>query len=348
MADIYSKYDTGNDTTGDGSIGNPYKTLAKSLSVANTAVANNFYLMADEPQSTIWTLPTVAGYTLRQQVIGTDASGVVTGVRRVITSTGGLANSYTNGGTVTYSWSWLNIHWYGYSDYVQLQGANQVGMFFCNCKIESCKGIAVVGATSSTYKYVDCEWLNCASGTGAVGGGYGSMHYRCKFINCSATTGSIVIGSTALCKLYNSLFIGCSTTSGVLISLVEMMSDCIVDNCSMSSSTANDLISVGGNGTIANVLITNCSGGGNADQFVVSFASNAPSNLVSNIAFFNNTGFAGDIGKTATTTGIMINTPLVLDSNPFSDITNLIYAPDYPYRRNAVKIGEYNYTPTGI
>ena len=35
MADIYCKFDTGDDTTGNGSLATPYKTLAKGMTVHN-------------------------------------------------------------------------------------------------------------------------------------------------------------------------------------------------------------------------------------------------------------------------------------------------------------------------
>jgi len=49
MADWYCDFINGDDTTGDGSVGLPYKTLQKVLTTAGTAgVTNNIYLLASE------------------------------------------------------------------------------------------------------------------------------------------------------------------------------------------------------------------------------------------------------------------------------------------------------------
>lgn len=42
MADIYIDYSTGDDTTGDGSVGSPYKTIATAYT--NSANGDTFYL----------------------------------------------------------------------------------------------------------------------------------------------------------------------------------------------------------------------------------------------------------------------------------------------------------------
>jgi hypothetical protein len=58
MAEFHANYDTGSDTTGDGSLGAPYKTVQKCLTEAGTTAETNVvYLLADEPLASTLSFP---------------------------------------------------------------------------------------------------------------------------------------------------------------------------------------------------------------------------------------------------------------------------------------------------
>jgi hypothetical protein len=89
MADWYCDFTNGDDTTGDGSAGLPFKTIQKALNTLSTAVYNTVHVMADEQLASALIMPTTTDGMI---ITGSSALSVP-----VITAGAGQAVSTQSG-----------------------------------------------------------------------------------------------------------------------------------------------------------------------------------------------------------------------------------------------------------
>jgi len=350
MAEIISNYNTGNDTTGNGTHATPYKTLAKSVSVMSAGDICSFE--AAEPVGSAITLPIYTDSTKISIIRGINSSGIDDGTRVALTSAS-LASLFTVSSN-TYAWSFRNISFEGFTTNVFNASAWSQGHTIFNCRFYQC---ASVGTASTNYRGAileDCEFDSCATGAGASAtllNSYGGSLRNCKFINCSsaAAGGTMIAGSTGGVDIFNTIFKGCTVATGSIVGGGSRLHDCIIDNC-VSTGLNSKLLSITAPSQCYNLLITNCShtNGSSTSAYIIYLATSSGLQYCRNIALYNNTGFNNTIVAVATGKGIVSNAPIALASDPWADNTNLILAPDYPWRRFAQKIGEFNYLPTVI
>lgn len=345
MANIYSKYDTGSDTTGVGTVANPYKTLGKSISVMSNGDACG--LLADEVVSGAIAFPSYSDYTKHNIIFGANAAGVADGTRRQISGNGAIANFGTFA-TASYPWNFIGINFYNFTDYIFSGSVATMTVNLINSKVDTAKGLFSSTAFRSGI-LLDFEAVNLVTtGSTTSMNLYAYMAKRCKFINCSVATGSFLTGSTGGLTLLDCIFKGCVSTTGALVSSISVANDLIIDNCSQPTSTINSLLTMLGGCYIGRVLITNCVGNTGATAAIIKFIGNGSANVGSDIAFWNNSNWLNKISTGATTKGITLNAPIDLPESPYADADTLRLSPTYLYRRVPVKIGEFNYSPVVI
>ena len=316
----------------------PYKTIGKFLSVMSAGdralLTSNFTL------SGALSFPTFTDNTKPSWIVGANASGVVDGTVRTISGAGSVANFGTFS-AASYPWNVQCIKLYDFTDYLITSPTATTTVNFFNCIIDTCKGLF-----STTYfrnmLLEDCEFVNCSAGTGYVAQVYGGSLKRCKFINCASTTGYIISGSTGGATIIDCIFKGCTTTTGYLIAGGIFLRNVIIDNCSQSTSTTNGFIGILAGGTVRNALITNCAGQNNASSAIIKFIGNSSSNIIDNVAFWNNTLWVAQLVCVATSSYLKTNFPIDLTESPYSDTDLLTLKSTYSWRRNPLKIGEFN------
>jgi hypothetical protein len=258
MANIFTNYISGNDTTGSGDILAPYKTVAKALTVQ--VQGDTIKVMADEVITAAWAVPVRNTRLTVNSIIGVNASGIEDGTRRVITQTGGV--SWMTSGA-SYQWSFRNFEVQGFTAAVPL-------------------------ATSATNAYSGAEWYNCkfkSCGTITGGNNFNTQNTfrKCVFEDIAVT--GIMMGNTTV----SSQFIGCtfrrcSTTaiaSNLLFAIV--IKSCLFADCStaryglQASSVLEDVI-------IDRFI---CTGTGNVDNAIISISQTIQNMAIRNILVTN-------------------------------------------------------------
>lgn len=154
MATLYCNFAIGNDGTGDGSVGNPYKTIQAALNAADISVFNVIAVMADELLTTpiVMPLTTAAGI----MITGAEAAAMP-----VITSPGAITTA-------------SGIYWR--MDYLKLvNGAAWTLTFQNTLKWTRCEIVVSGGVISSSGQFVDCY----IRGTGGTSGVSCSYTQRC-------------------------------------------------------------------------------------------------------------------------------------------------------------------------
>lgn len=194
MATYYVDIDTGNDTTGDGSVGNPYQTLDKGITVSTT---NDTVILAPSTTDYAWLTDTIpAGLTIKcltvpNMITGDWARVSGGGVARVYTLLGNFTsenivwyNNYPGGDKSCFFWS------------VNLTGITQV-LQFTRCVFDDIRTALSTGGrggmvgnsnsvtqptqTSITTNFDRCLFNNvkrfAASGAGGIGNSIGTINY---------------------------------------------------------------------------------------------------------------------------------------------------------------------------
>jgi hypothetical protein len=146
MATVYCNFATGSDATGDGSIGNPLKTIQASLNAVDISVFNVIAVLADELLTTPLVMPntTAAGI----MITGAEAAAMP-----VITSPGGITTA-------------SGIYWR--MDYLKLvNGAAWTLTFLNTIKWTRCEIVVTGGVSSNGAQFIDC-YIHGTGGTVGV------------------------------------------------------------------------------------------------------------------------------------------------------------------------------------
>jgi len=344
MARIFCNYTTGDDTTGDGSILNPYKTLIKGVSMISEA-NNSLGIIAPEPVNGTAALNLAsANYAIVKEVIAVDGAG------NEITT--GLA--LTNAGACDYlfsmhagssPWSIRGFDISGMNEYVfQSIGFYNYSGLYKNLKISACKGVGFSANMFNSTYWEDIEISNCSGGTVLF---YGTAYKmkRIKIIGCTASS-TLVYGTPSIDTM---IIHDCIT--GTAVMNIGISTNLIIDkirftnaanNCVFYNQLAID------NVLLRDIVSTISPTGYDSIGYLAVAVSK-----VYNLKSYGVTGFTNvfkNIAGSRYTYGyeVLAEDPLVA-ADYASDIFTL--KPTYPYRRVAKKIGESNdelYSVSGI
>jgi len=261
MADIYCKFDTGDDTTGNGSLATPYKTLAKGMTVHNKN--DVIKLLADELIATKVTLNTYAEYTY-STIIGVNAAGVEDGTRRRLYGNASCDYALYFGAASTYCWRISNIDFDNFTAYAIQTTHVHYNSIFSNFTVTRCNGllssISANLATIEDFVIDSCRGPYCIYATSAsirngiisnciIGNGYAiyttvsASRYRNIIISNVSVTGTnygILYPAGADIK---NLIIDRIAITGAVSNLINTcsMEDCIISNITMSGATSRQL-----------------------------------------------------------------------------------------------------------
>ena len=331
--DIYCKYVGGSDSSGEGTLIKPYKTLNKALSVHT--VGKQIGLLDNQPLASAETLPTYTTQVINS-IIGVNDSGVADGTRRRIYGTGSTTYAFNVG--ATYVWSMRNIDFDTFSEYVFNVTANYSYKFsMYNFSISNCKGLTsqISYGIGQTGEFVDGYVYNCSGGASVFAIQSGLVR-NIKFINCTATA-SILSGANNGGTMEHVVFSGCSINgpSYALISRMEG-ANVIIDRCACITS-ATTLIYIYG-GRIRNLLLT---------HITMSASTKILINCVVNTCFIENVNYFDCAGATvisqAANIGAIKKNVNELPSTPYQndDGIDFTYKPSYSGRRIIKNIGEF-------
>lgn len=219
MANRHCDYLTGNDTTGTGDALFPFKTWAAGVSVAKGFVQGDTVIIHnDEPMTNYVTLPAMSSRLTVNLIVGVNSTtGLADGSRRVLSSSGGLAN-FIYQDVSTYQWSLENIEIKDFSGPVIQHSSTSISnpMHFYNVKFKNA-GFLVGNVNSSAATdrmcFRRCTFEDITHNSNAPLWGNGTQpmgyFYDCIFIRCSTPN------NTQYNFLYgfvfeNCMFIDCS------------------------------------------------------------------------------------------------------------------------------------------
>jgi hypothetical protein len=222
MADIYTDYSTGNDGTGTGTSGNPYKTLGKAISVAN------------------------GGDTI---FVGNNAAEILSAEIAWTGFGGTTAASMDNP---------LNIKaWDNGGSLVITNPAGDIDCF----EIDGNDAVTTLFSTTSKPTNVYIEGMKAHSTTGTlITGNTDWNYYNCEFYDCdgAAIVGNSNTTNMFGCYIHDD---GGASVNGVAFSSASrVMSGCYISGISGASMTLGTVQTVVGNiietGTEGGILAT--------------------------------------------------------------------------------------------
>lgn len=343
MALRLCKYSTGNDTTGDGTLGNEFKTLARALSTG-FAQGDVIGLMEDEPLTARVVLPSVAAYVVTQ-IIGVNSLGVEDGTRRRLYGNGTLDYCFD---MTTNSYTWLigNIDFDTFTEYLFLQlGTYSYRSSMYNFSISNCKGLtnnSLFGFGNGSH-FEDFELYNCTGGQYMFNTQGGHLR-RGTVKNCSASH-SILHGANVGWDGQNLIISNCSvsTTNYAVLSGCSSLDNAIIDRCSVSGANSYLVEVVAANG----ILITNNSLAGTGAKRLLRSVS-AVSNYF-NIAEYNNNVPTVDYYG-ANTGDIILGNITSLSETPYisDDGINYQVKNSFAGRRKLFDLGKFTYGKTNL
>ena len=269
-SEIYCDFGAGNDGSGDGTLGNPYKTFQKAHDVIKARAApppNHTGWGAD---TTVW-LKGSASYLEAVLVEEeTTAGGALPMTIEGYTTTpgdGGMATFDGQGAenygfrlqngiadTNTYYWVFKNIRFTNYATFgfLGLFGAG----FFAQCTFRHCRfdhnqtGIFSVQG----YKYLDC-WFHDNSVKGINGEDWGTANSVLQCIFEDNARGFVTKSSGAI---WNCLFRGNTVSNIEFHGDTMAVVNCVIDGQNKASAIGVDYSDIGGVVKMANTIILDC------------------------------------------------------------------------------------------
>lgn len=334
MARRYCNFTTGNDTTGDGSIGNPYKTIAKGVTV--TSLGDTLCVMADELITSKIVLNSLsAGYTYTE-IIGVNDAGVEDGTRRKIYgATVDYIFQITGGNN--YSWRISNFEWSGFSEHVfQITNA-AFGSVYSNFKITGGKGM-FSASNNSTAIIEDFEMYGC-SGNYPIYYNTGKVR-RGIFRNC-VMGNSYVIYAVNYTSIRDIIISGCSCSGNdyaLFYAPFGYIDNIIVDRCLISGLKSNFAWS----GYHSNILLTHITFTGATARSLFRLGPSAPTS-VHNLNMFD---IVGDptLFTPLTNASFITKNINTLTESPYlvDDGENYALRPGYFDRRKKQELSAYS------
>lgn len=350
MADKISNYLTGNDTTGAGTVANPYKTLAKSLSVM--AAGDRALFQEDEPLSAELTIPTFTDYTKISIIAACNAAGVIDGTRKALYPATTQNYCFANVSANTYVWAIHNIQ-FGkviagkYQSFAEMpfQATTAwVGVDVYGCLLLGGKGFGK-DSNFRPYMLVDCTAVDCAGTTVGPFQIYNATMRRCRAISCVVTSGNI-FGSTSGqvldCVAYN-----CQASASI-VGTALLIKNVIIDKCIVTSAATNSPMAMAATCYAENVLITRCVGNNGSTYSALAYSAGAQRQWIRNLAWWQKTNITNVVQKGATGSLYMSNVNLTeLSESPYlndPDTTqDWTLKPTFAWRRFPIKLGESTY-----
>lgn len=334
---IFCNYDTGDDGTGDGSLGNPYKTIQHAVDQLSTAGDLEVGVMADEPISTTIDLDvpnTSNDYML--SIIGVDSSGneLSNGTRRKLDGQGTCDYCFNSYGT-SYPWKFASLDIDDFTEYVFNCISNYLYYpIFSNMKFQSCKGLLGTSLGIGYPMYISCHFYN-------LSGGYvlyqrGGSLINCLFENCTAGGISQLI-STSSPIIIDGLVIKNCAAGYRILGPAAYTRNMLITDCTVGYGSYADILYLNG-GVHSDILLRNISknGGTGATTHYISYSVTYPT-ILQNCKYYNITDLDPYLAYTGT-----------LNSYSFDQLTedplnsNLSMKESYTYRRYAETLGGYN------
>jgi len=337
----YSKFDTGSDITGDGSLNNPFKTIQKSI---DSGVAGDVFLyLADEI------------ITLKITLINTNSLVNVSVVSSANPTTGLIDGTRfkINGNSIcdyvfeTYPdsrlWALSNIEVINFTEFFITPTGNYVYYYsFTNIKLSNIKGWtnSILGFASCYY--IDIEITNCNGGSYVFIARSPIIVKRIRIYNCSSTLFILYLASptnTLSDVIINNCIVG---QVAIFAGTNSRLYNIIIDRVTFTNPTFNDIIYLGYQSYLSNILITNCNSNNGVTRNNIIYTTAVAVTLIENVALFNNQNFDNIIDINSYL--IQSEAPHELSEDPFIDSENEDYTlkNNYTYRRRPFKIGEFN------
>lgn len=330
MATIYVK-NTGNDTTGDGSLATPYATIGKAMTVHTQR--DTIALLSGIELSTKVTITTYATYKINS-IIGVNDSGIEDGTRRRIYGNGGCDYAFDLG--TSYTWSFRNLDFDTFTEKIFQNGANSYNLKMINFSVSYCKGIGTNLGNTSEYR--DFELHHCTNTTTLHYLNSTSTMHNGLIYDCNVTANGYIL-QAANSIIEDVIITNCSVagTTYAIIYNPKYVKNVIIDRCVCTGAVSVLVWCTGG--LMRDILISNCTLSG-ATRKVLFFGISSPMTL-DNVAIYNTT-VAEEVVSSSNIDNLKSGVNYLTES-PYQvdDGVNFALKSSYAYRRVRKTLGAF-------
>lgn len=331
---------TGDDTTGDGTLGNPFLTIQRALG-AGYVKGNKIGLLSAITISTTILLPANTSYVYTV-ITGVNDAGVEDGTRRTISGGGttGFAFASSNMSLDCHAFRISNIDFAGFTLYILQNAGFFSRTIFSNYSVTGGRGVDGGGVGHALMVHEDFT-VTGVTGAAPVFVSMGASSVIRRGVIKDSTFASAYIFTTSNTPIENIVITNCVLASGIAYSFLygtTTLRNIIVDRCAiagLNSALFND-------SSYENVLLTNITFTGTGTKTL--FLAYDTAVQLNNIRLFNiagNTAIAA--GRTATQSVSSKNVSTLTESPYVNDDGNdYTLKTNYNGRRLAgVNLGEY-------